>query len=107
VDQLFDLEADPNECSNLAQGETSDLLEDFRREALAYWNAEALQKTVIDDQQRRRAVHAALCIGRYQGWDFNPPRNASEEYTRSHLDLTRFDITSRFPRPVAFKPRWK
>ncbi len=107
VDQLFDLEADPNECSNLAQGETSDLLEDFRREALAYWNAETLQKTVIDDQQRRRAVHAALCIGRYQGWDFNPPRNASGEYTRSHLDLTRFDITSRFPRPVAFKPRWK
>ncbi len=62
---------------------------------------------VIKDQKRRRAVHAALRIGRYQGWDFNPARNAAEEYTRSHMDLTRFDITSRFPRPPAFDPSWK
>ena len=107
ADQLFDLEADADECTNLAQGETSKLLEDFRREALAYWDAESVQQKVIDDQQRRRSVHAALRIGRYQGWDFNPPQDASEEYTRSHMDLTRFDITSRFPRPVTFKPRWK
>ncbi len=104
ADQLFDLEADPNECNNLALGDTSDLLEDFRREASAYWDAEALQQIVIDNQQRRRAVHAALRVGRYQAWDYDPPRNAAEEYTRSHMDLTRFDITSRFPRPVAFKP---
>jgi len=99
AEQLFDLEADPNECNNLAAGETSSLLEDFRREAAAYWDAEALQQKVINNQQRRRAVHAALRIGRYQAWDYDPPRDASEEYTRSHMDLTRFDITSRYPRP--------
>ncbi len=101
-EQLFDLENDPQELHNL---EDHELLEDFRREAAEYWDSDALRETVIADQKRRRAVHAALRIGRYQGWDFNPARDASEEYTRSHLDLTRFDITSRFPRPPAFNPK--
>ncbi|MCP4331143.1 MAG: choline-sulfatase [Gammaproteobacteria bacterium] len=103
-EQLFDLENDPFELYNLVDHE---LLEDFRREAAEYWNSDALREIVIADQKRRRAVHAALRIGRYHGWDFNPARDASEEYTRSHLDLTRFDITSRFPRPPAFNPKSK
>ena len=101
---MFDLESDPLELHNLVDHE---LLEDFRREAAEYWDAGALRETVIADQKRRRAVHAALRIGRYQGWDFNPARDASEEYTRSHMDLTRFDITSRFPRLPAFNPKSK
>ena len=76
----------------------------FRREAAGYWDSDALRQTVIHDQQRRRAVHAALRLGRYQGWDFNPVRDASSEYTRSHMDLTRFDIVSRYPRPDPFNP---
>jgi choline-sulfatase len=103
-EQLFDLEQDPNELENLL---SHPMLEDFRKEAAAYWDSAALQQTVIRDQDRRRAVHAALRLGRCQGWDFNPARDASEEYTRSHMDLTRFDITSRFPRPVAFEPKFK
>ena len=103
-EQLFDLEADPNELENLTGHE---LLVDFRREAAEYWDSDAIRASVIASQKRRRAVHAALRLGRYQGWDFNPPRDASEEYTRSHMDLTRFDITSRFPRPPAFNPKWK
>ena len=103
ADQLFDLEADPDERDNLAADETDGLLEEFRREAATYWDAETLQQTVINNQQRRRALHAALSIGCYQSWDYNPPRNASEEYTRSYMDLTRFDITSRYPRPRKFK----
>jgi choline-sulfatase len=103
-EQLFDLDADPQELNNLTDHE---LLADFRREAAAYWDSDALRATVIKDQKRRRAVNAALRIGRYQCWDFNPARDASEEYTRSHMDLTRFDITSRFPRPPAFNPKSK
>jgi len=101
-EQLFDLENDPQELHNLVDHE---LLEGFRREAAEHWDSEALRETVIADQKRRRAVHAALRIGRYQGWDYNPARDASEEYTRSHMDLTRFDITSRFPRPPVFNPK--
>ena len=101
---LFDLDNDPDELENLLDHE---LLADFRRQAAAYWDTGALRKAVIHDQERRRAVHAALRVGRYQGWDFNPARDASKEYTRSHVDLTRFDITSRYPRPDAFNPKWK
>jgi len=104
AEQLFDLANDPQELENLTQHE---LLEGFRRGAADYWDSDVVRAMVIKDQKRRRSVHAALRIGRYQGWDFNPARDASEEYTRSHMDLTRFDITSRFPRPPAFDPKWK
>ena len=104
AEQLFDLEDDPHELENLTQ---HDMLDRFRQEAADYWDSDALRERVIKDQKRRRSVHAALRIGRYQGWDFNPARDASKEYTRSHMDLTRFDITSRFPRPPAFDPKWK
>ncbi len=103
-EQLFNLQEDPDELNNLAN-QVSETLEDFRIEAAEYWDAEAVKKMVIKEQQRRRAVHTALRVGRYQGWDFNPARDASEEYTRSHMDLTCFDITSRFPRPPVFKPK--
>ena len=103
-EQLFDLDNDPQELENLLDHEQ---LEAFRREAADYWDSDALQQTVIHDQQRRRAVHAALRVGRYQGWDFNPARDASAEYTRSHMDLTEFDIVSRYPRPEAFNPNSK
>jgi choline-sulfatase len=103
-DQLFDLVEDPMELNNLVDHE---LLGEFQLAARNHWDSDALRATVIADQKRRRAVHAALRVGRYQGWDFNPARDASAEYTRSHMDLTRFDITSRFPRPPAFDPRWK
>jgi choline-sulfatase len=105
-DQLFNLKDDPDELTNLAE-QSSQLLIDFQQEAADYWDVDDIQKTVISDQKRRRSVHAALRIGRYQGWDYNPARDASDEYTRSHMDLTRHDIISRFPRPEIFKPRWK
>jgi choline-sulfatase len=103
-EQLFDLVSDPLELNNLLEHE---LLAEFRLAAQNHWDSDVLRETVIADQKRRRAVHAALRVGRYQSWDFNPPRDASAEYTRSHMDLTRFDITSRFPRPPGFNPRWK
>ena len=102
-EQLFDLANDPDELVNLTDHEQ---LAAFRREADEYWDADGLRQSIIRDQQRRRVVHEALRQGRYQSWDFNPERNAAEEYTRSHMDLTRFDITSRYPRPAAFKPKW-
>jgi choline-sulfatase len=104
-DQLFDLKLDPHELNNLAEGAPSQLLAEFRSEAKSYWNAESLQQKVIHNQARRRSVHAALRVGHYQGWDYNPPSDAAQQYTRSHMDLTKFDITSRFPRPKPFKPR--
>lgn len=105
-DLLFDLEADPNELTNLAGHKDHEAtLRAFRREAAAHWDAVQVKQEVIASQKRRRAVHAALRIGRHHSWDYNPPRDAGEEYTRSHRDLTDFDTTSRYPRPPAFNPR--
>lgn len=105
-DLLFDIHADANELTNLVDSPThADHVRTFSELANAHWDAPAMKEKVIADQNRRRAVHAALAIGRKHHWDFNPSRNASEEYTRSHMDLTEFDISSRYPRPPAFNPR--
>lgn len=107
-EQLFDLEIDPNEITNLINNlKYEPQRNSFRDQATSHWDAEKVKRQVIHDQNRRRGVHAALRIGRYQGWDYEVKRDPSNEYTRSHMDLTRFDITSRYPRPEPFNPRWK
>ena len=109
-DQLFDLRADPNEVNNLANDSATEreqaLLAGFREEASKHWDAETLRQEVIKSQHRRRTLHAALRIGKYENWDYNPPNDPSEQYTRSHMDLTQHDIASRFPRPPKFEPEW-
>ena len=101
-DQLFDLTADPNELVNLADDSANErqqaLLAGFREETDKYWDAESLRQEVIKSQSRRRELHAALCIGKKTNWDYNPPSDASEQYTRSHMDLTVHDVASRFPK---------
>ena len=107
-EQLFDLSADPDEISNVAEcDDQKHRIEAFRSQAAAHWDAPTLQRTIVADQQRRRAVHAALRVGRYQSWDFQPHRDATTQYTRSHVELSDFDVTSRYPRPAPFAPRWK
>ena len=105
-DQLFDLSEDPNELCNLANDSATEVqqavLAEFREQALAHWDVGELKQRVIKDQQRRRTLHAALCIGQRTTWDYNPPSDASEQFTRSHMDLTKHDIASRFPRPKNF-----
>lgn len=107
-EQLFDLSEDPLELRNLAGSpERRDHMAHFRALAGEHWDPAALRDRVIADQVRRRFLNDALRQGRYNTWDYEPRRDASNEYTRSHLELTDFDFTSRFPRPPAFEPRWK
>ena len=103
---LYDLQEDPHELTNLATNNAHAKIADaFRREADAHWDAAQVKQEVLASQNRRRALHAALSTGRRHAWDYQPPRDASEEFTRSHHDLTDFDARSRFPRPRPFKPR--
>jgi choline-sulfatase len=108
-DQLFDLQADPDEINNLANDSATEqqqaVLAGFREEAEQHWDAEAVRQTVLKDQQRRRTLHGALRIGKFQSWDYNPPADASGQFIRSHMDLTRHEIVSRYPRPPEFKPK--
>jgi choline-sulfatase len=105
-DLLFDLDNDADELVNLAQSPAhAAVMQRFNDQAMNHWDAATIKQRVIDDQDRRRKVHAALSIGARQSWDYNPQRDASEEYTRSHMELTASDVRSRFPRPPTFSPR--
>jgi choline-sulfatase len=39
----------------------------------------------------------ALKRGSHFPWDFQPLRDASEQYTRNHMSVTDRDLKSRFP----------
>lgn len=98
-DQLYDLSTDPDELRNLAQHpEHATRITAFRDEVARRWDLAAIERDVIDSQRRRRVVSAANATGRLQSWDWNPPRDASREYIRSHMDLEMLEAVARFPR---------
>lgn len=98
-EQLFDLDADPNELSNLAENPAhAETLEHFRIEAASRWDLEAFDADVRKSQARRWVVYEALREGGYYPWDYQPLRNASEQYMRNHMDLNILEESKRFPR---------
>jgi choline-sulfatase len=102
-DQLYDLLTDPDEINNLASTpETAALRAQFHAEIAARWDLVKLHQDVLSSQRRRRFVSHALTIGKLAAWDYQPPRDASREYIRAHLDLEDIEARARFPhvRPV-------
>ncbi len=98
-EQLFDLEADPNEMKNLAGDRAhAETLERFRVMAAARWDLEVFDAEVRDSQARRIAVYDGLRNGAYFPWDFQPLRAASERYMRNHMDLNVLEEGQRCPR---------
>ena len=97
-DQLFDLDADPLELSNLAADEAQeDVVSAFREETRRRWDLEALARDVRASQLARLTVFDALNRGRPYAWDFQPSRIAAEQYTRNTMDVAERDLRSRFP----------
>ncbi|QFT57269.1 Choline-sulfatase [Sulfitobacter sp. THAF37] len=98
-EQLFDLESDPHELTNLAQDPAhSDRLEAFRIDAAGRWDMEAFDADVRQSQARRWVVYEALREGGYYPWDYQPLRRASEQYMRNHMDLNILEESKRYPR---------
>ena len=96
---MFDLEADPHERVNLAdepahQGTRMTL----SAKAEARWNLEAFDADVRKSQARRWVVYEALRKGGYYPWDYQPLKNASDQYMRNHMDLNLLEESKRFPR---------
>jgi choline-sulfatase len=95
---LFDIEADPGELHNLAaHADFAEVSEAFAAEVRARWDSDAIRADVLASQRRRRAVHAGMSAGRRVDWDYQPHRNAAEEYVRNHMDWTVAAATTRFP----------
>ena len=97
-DQLYDLARDPDELANLAADPawraTTDL---FLAEIRKGWDLERITHEVLASQRRRRLVAAANAVGVLESWDYQPQRDASCEYVRSHLDLEAIEAAARFP----------
>jgi choline-sulfatase len=98
-DQLFDLSADPDELINCARDAAhADIVSGFRSEIAARWDLGAIESDVLASQRRRHLVGAANATGTHQSWDWQPPRDASREYIRNHMDLELLEAAARFPR---------
>ncbi len=98
-DQLFDLAVDPDEAGNLAEGSLCRALAAaFREEVGRRWDMAALRRAVLESQARRRLIDAAMRRGRPHGWDWQPPRDATREYIRTHMDLDELEAKARLPR---------
>jgi choline-sulfatase len=107
-EMLFDLESDPDERTNLAAtGEPKEVLDRFRKLATGHWDVDDVRARVLDSQRRRKLLTVALETGKRAHWDYHPQRDMTNEFSRSHLELSDFDSRMRWPRPPAFEPDWK
>ena len=96
--QLYDLKADPDERVNLAEDPAyADQMVAFAQEVADRWDSEEIKRNVIRTQIQRRAIHKAMEEGRITSWDYQPMRDASNEYVRNHMDWTVAAERTRFP----------
>ncbi|GLU33569.1 choline-sulfatase [Trinickia caryophylli] len=98
-DQLFDLEADPRELTNLARDPAyAATVGALRAEVAQRWNVQALHEAVLASQRRRRFHYEATTQGRIRSWDWQPFADASQRYMRNHIELDTLEAMARFPR---------
>ncbi|WP_298685696.1 choline-sulfatase [uncultured Sphingomonas sp.] len=98
-DQLFDLVADPDELANLASDPAhAATVAAFRREVGDRWDLPRIEAEVLASQSRRRLVAAATAKGTTKAWDYQPFRDAAQDYVRGHMDLEDLEASARFPR---------
>jgi choline-sulfatase len=81
-DQLYDLESDPHELTNLAPSEPA-LCAELRAAVDSRWDLQALKAAVLRSQENRRLVVAALNTGRATSWN-HVPRSDGEYVTGKH-----------------------
>ncbi|CAN8100877.1 unnamed protein product [Discula destructiva] len=108
--QLFNLDNDPYEINDLAKGlgkkrtnlnaedqKVKAVFEAFENEAKERWDFDEITKKVLMSQRQRHFVWDALKIGKFESWDYNPPRDGREQFIRSHMDLDDLERRARYP----------
>lgn len=99
ADQLFDLDKDPHELTNLAEvAEHQGTLTQLRAKSEVRWDLDKFDADVRASQARRWVVYEALREGGYYPWDYQPLQKASERYMRNHMDLNNVEDDARYPR---------
>ena len=93
---MFNLVDDPGELNNLAGSHP--LSVKFHSEVVAKFDIPKINKAVHESQRARLMMFEALKSGAHFPWDFQPLRDASEQYTRNHMSVTDRDQQSRFPK---------
>ena len=82
-DQMYDLDADPNELTNVATSPVrAGEVAEFRAEVAKRWDLTALRNDILLSQRRRRLVADALGAGAPASWDYVPDGSASSSYVR-------------------------
>jgi len=98
-DQLFDMENDPHELTNLADTPAhAGTLAQLQAKAEARWDLDQFDADVRQSQARRWVVYEALRSGEYYPWDYQPLQKASERYMRNHMNLDTVEEIARVPR---------
>jgi choline-sulfatase len=98
-DLLFNLADDPDELHNIAEEPANaTLVAELHEEIAARWDFAAITTAVRASQRCRQLVGEANAIGALSAWDFQPKRDASQEYVRAHMDLEDLEAMARFPR---------
>ncbi len=98
-DQLFDLNADPQEETNLAGDPTHAKVHEKMKATIdAAYDMEAWRDDVLLSQKRRLTIYDSLRNGEYYPWDYQPLQLASERYMRNHKDLNVLEANARYPR---------
>ena len=96
--QLFDISTDPFERNNLAEDPAyGTVVAEFKSFVSQKWAEEPLYEAILASQKRRGPVHRAMEIGQLVSWDYQPPRDASNEFVRNHMDWTVAAEMTRFP----------
>jgi choline-sulfatase len=97
-DQLYDLGVDPLEVSNLAGlPEHGRRVAKLRQEISKGWDLEAIRRTVIASQRRRRYLNRII-RGQGVAWDYQPMVDARNLYIRNTASIFELEQRSRFPR---------
>jgi arylsulfatase A-like enzyme len=80
--QLFNLDEDPRELTNLATSTDATVKQAFQAfelEANARWDFKRIHAEVLKSQRSRKLCWDALTRGRFQSWDYQPRELASDQ----------------------------